>query len=272
MNDFQSKEVEKTLAKPDIHRQWTNSYLFGENEKFYEQAFNYIANVLKAPKNSTILDVGCGPCAHSVELVKRGFHVQAVDFSENVLEMAGININRFGLQDKVNLRRENLLSLTFEDETFDFILCWGVLMHVPEVDKAILELSRVLGPGGRLVISEGNMHSLEAILRRVQKRVLGKKEVKIITTPAGVEYWVTTSNGKLMTRHTNIPWLIKGLKNNGLAMKKRVAGQFTELYTAFSSYFIKNLIHGFNKIWFKYVTIPTPAFGNIIIFQKESRP
>lgn len=85
MNDLKSKLVEKCLVRPDIHQQWASAYYMApENESFIEPAFDYIVHVLTAPNNSTILDAGCGKCAHSIRLANRGFLVKAVDFSESV--------------------------------------------------------------------------------------------------------------------------------------------------------------------------------------------
>lgn len=266
----ESKSVEKTLERPDIHRQWKNSYRTEENEKFYEYAFDYIVSCLSPRKDSIFLDAGCGTCNHSIRLARRGFSVVAADFSESALKMAELNLQSFNMQDKIKLKRENLLSLSFADETFDYILCWGVLMHIPDIEKAISELSRVLKKGGVLIISEGNMSSLQSIVLRNLKALLGKEKSVVRRTGAGLEYWTTTSAGDLLTRQTNMPWLKKRFQNTGFVVKKHVSGQFTELYTRVSSKLLVGLIHGFNNLWFKYIKIPVFSFGNILILQKKA--
>jgi len=40
-------------------------------------------------------------------------------------------------------RRENLLDLSLVDESVDYVLCWGVLMHIPAIDEAIAQLDVV---------------------------------------------------------------------------------------------------------------------------------
>jgi len=266
----ESNDVERTLQKPDIHQQWEDSYRTAENEPFFEEAFDYIKRVLSAPKNSTFLDAGCGTGAHSIRLAKRGFSVLAVDFSESILKKAELNFRSSGLLDNIKLQRENIISLSFSDGTFDYILCWGVLMHIPDLEKAISELGRVLKNGGILVIGEGNMFSIQSIILRTLKLLLGKENATVKKTAAGLEYWTSTSSGKLLTRHANIRWLKKKFKSNGFTIKKHVSGQFTELYIKFSSRLPKNLIHAFNHLWFKYVKIPYFAFGNILMVSKDS--
>lgn len=268
MTNPSSMMVENLLARPKMHLQWEHDYRTRDNESFYEQAFDYLVDVLKPPTGATILDAGCGSCAHSVRLARRGFKVHAVDFSESALGMALENIKAKGLEDRITLGRENLLAFSFPDASFDYILCWGVLMHVPQVERAVAELARLIKPGGALVISEANKSSLEASGARNLKRFLGKAKADIKETPAGVEYWVNSGADALVTREANISWLITRFEEHGLTLTKRVAGQFSESYTRISAEPFKSLIHGFNKFWFRRVKWPAPAFGNIIFLRK----
>ena len=268
MENLKAEEVKKTLQHDGIHLRWESIYNTRKNEQFYEEAFDYIIKFINPPSGSTFLDSGCGPCYHAIRLAKRGFHVCAVDFSESVLEMAKSQILSYELQDSIRLQHENILSFTFEDQTFNYILCWGVLMHIPDIEKAISELFRVLKTGGILIVSEVNMNSLQSKLLRNLKSILKYNTAKIITKPAGLEYWEQTSAGELMTRQANIQWLIKTFEINGFTIKKHLSGQFSELYNRFSSGIIRNIIHIFNHLWFKYIKIPDYSFGNIIIFQK----
>src|SRR2546421_3712636 len=162
MTNSKSILVENLLARPEMHRKWEGDYRTRDNESFYEAAFDFIAGLLAPSPGATFLDVGCGSCAHSVRLARHGFNVHAVDFSESALRMAQEYIRSRGLEDRITLGRENLLELSFPDESFDYLLCWGVLMHIPEVGCAISELARVIRPGGSLIISEGNQSSFEA--------------------------------------------------------------------------------------------------------------
>ncbi len=268
MSSSQSTDVERTLQSLSVHQEWENSYRTADNEEFYEQAFDYILSVLNAPKNSKFLDAGCGTCAHSIRLAKRGYSILAIDFSGSILKRAEQHLQSMSLQNNIRLQRENILSLSIADGTFDYILCWGVLMHIPDVEKALSELDRVLKKDGILVISEGNMHSLQSIILRILKRLIGREKATLKNTAAGLESWVLTSTGRLLTRQANLWWLKNKLKDNGFTIKKHMPGQFTELYTKLSSPQLRYLIHLFNHFWFNYVKIPYLAFGNILIVQK----
>ena len=267
--DMKSKEVEQYLTKPAIHRQWENAYRTAPNEKFFDEAFDYIERVLKAPEGATFVDAGCGACAHSIRLAKRGFVVHAVDCSEGVLAVARANVSASGLSSRIKILPGNLLALPFEDRSVDYVLCWGVLMHVPEVGKAVSELSRVLRHGGMCVVSESNMRSLQAVVLSHARRLLGREKADVRRRAAGIEYWVRRSDGALVTRETNMPWLIERFREHGLILKRRVAGQFTEAYTRVSSPFLAKLIHHVNGLYFRRVGMSHFSFGNILILEKE---
>ena len=270
MIDAQSLKVENLLAQREKHQQWAQDYRTADNDTFYEQAFDSIVSLLNPPAGATFLDAGCGSCAHSVRLARRGFKVHGVDFSKKALEMGRDNIKSSAFEDRITLKRESLLGLSFPDASFDYVVCWGVLMHVPQVELAVAELARVVRPGGSLVISEANKSSFEALAFRTLKRMVRNRKAEMRSTSAGLEYWVDSSSGALVTREANISWLIRQLNEHGLSLRKRFAGQFSESYTRVSHPRLKRMVHDFNNFWFRRIGWPTPAFGNILIFQKRN--
>jgi 2-polyprenyl-3-methyl-5-hydroxy-6-metoxy-1,4-benzoquinol methylase len=263
MADSKSKLVENFLAKPDVHREWVTRYRAGDNERFFEQAFDRIAEVLKPPAGATFLDVGCGTCKHSVRLALRGFKVRAVDLSGSALQLAQEYVAARGVANSIAIGQENLTDLSFADESFDYVLCWGVLMHIPDVGRAVSELSRVLKRGGCLVISEVNMRSPEAVLKRAVAGAGAKH------TPTGVEFWRSSGNDALVTRQADLAWLKKSFEVNGIHVTRRVAGQFSEGY-AVAPRPIKGLIHSINHFWFRHVRLPGLAYSNILFLQKKN--
>ena len=266
--NLSTKHVKDSLQKKDIHDGWERAYRTPESERFYNLAFDYLVRYLDAPNDSLILDAGCGNCSHSIHLAKRGFKVQGIDYSEAILESAKCNIDDRGFEKCIKVQPEDILSLSFGNETFNYIFCWGVLMHIPDVEKAIAELARVLKPGGIVIIEEGNMNSLQSLVLRVFRFLTGRKREEFKRKPSGIERWKSTSSGPLFVRQANIGWLIKTFEKEGLFVRKRIAAEFTELYRKVPIYFIERLIHFFNRVWFRYLNISYPACENILIFQK----
>jgi SAM-dependent methyltransferase len=258
------------LAEATIHEQWVAAYRTPEAQGFYEMAFDEIAGRLGAPPGSVVLDAGCGSCAKSILLASRGFIVVGTDFSGNALELAAEAVRTRGLAERITLRQGDLLSLPFGDGEFRYILCWGVLMHVPELERAVKELARVLAPGGVLVVSEGNMYSAQSFILRALKRFLGRSRSEVIRTPIGLESHERTAQGLLVTRQTDMPAFIAHCEGVGLGVKGRIAGQLTELYTLAPWRWMRRMIHGINAFWFRFVRLPGPAFGNIVMFEKRA--
>jgi len=58
-----------------------------------------------------------------------------------------------GAVNGAGLRHEDLTSLTFPDASFDVVLSFDVLEHVPRYQRALEETARILAPGGRLIAS-----------------------------------------------------------------------------------------------------------------------
>jgi SAM-dependent methyltransferase len=258
------------LADAAIHEKWVADYRTPEAQAFYEMAFDDIVRRLDAPKDSTILDAGCGSCAKSVLLAARGFKVVGSDFSTDALGLAATTVRAHGHQGRITLRQGDLMALPFEDGQFQYIICWGVLMHVPQLERALAELTRVLAPGGVLVLSEGNMYSAQSLALRGLKRLIGRNRGEVRRTPAGLETHEATDRGLLVTRQTDMAWLTRHCGALGLRRRARVAGQLSELYVLAPWRWMRQMIHAVNAVWFRFVRLPGPAFGNILMFEKRS--
>lgn len=68
------------------------------------------------------------------------------------------------------IRHESLTGLSFSENSFDFILSFDVLEHIPDYKAAIQECSRVLRPGGKMLFSvpfsfNSNEHIVRALIR-----------------------------------------------------------------------------------------------------------
>jgi ubiquinone/menaquinone biosynthesis C-methylase UbiE len=94
------------------------------------------------------LDAACGTGRHTAYLVSRGHRVSGVDATAAMLEKARARVP------SADLRQGDLAGLPFEDGMFDVAVCALALSHLPDPAPAILELARVVRPGGTLVLSD----------------------------------------------------------------------------------------------------------------------
>jgi ubiquinone/menaquinone biosynthesis C-methylase UbiE len=273
VTNTRTRESAAFLAEPGIHEQWESAYLNQDLDRFYERAFGLVSDRLAAGHAGSILDAGCGYCIHAARLARHGFRVTGVDFSVSALTAASEYLKRQGLEDSITLKQGDLLALPFADGQVEGVTCWGVLMHIFELETALLELARVLAPGGRLVIMENNAASLHVQLweptLRVVKRCLGHKLTEMQRTPRGIEEWRQGDGGGLLVRKTDIDWLVAFLGRHHVHLVERCAGQFTELYTSLHFNALKRLVCRLNEAWFDHGGSARLALGNILVFEKH---
>jgi SAM-dependent methyltransferase len=114
---------------------------------------------LKVGAGTSVIDVGCGAGRHSFEAFRRGADVVAFDM--DAAELNDVDAILQAMQDqgeapasaKAEAVKGDALDLPYEDGSFDCVIASEILEHVPQDDRAIEELVRVLRPGGRLAVT-----------------------------------------------------------------------------------------------------------------------
>jgi ubiquinone/menaquinone biosynthesis C-methylase UbiE len=100
-----------------------------------------------------VLDVGTGPGIMGFFLAELGHRVTGVDVSAGMLEEARRNANKLRLA--IEFEKADGETLPFRDSTFDVVTNRLVLWTLPHPEHALNEWTRVLRPGGRLIIIDG---------------------------------------------------------------------------------------------------------------------
>jgi ubiquinone/menaquinone biosynthesis C-methylase UbiE len=132
------------------------------------------ARLAGVPDGGELLDVPCGFGRHSVPLARSGYRVTGVDRSPALLEEAR---RRAGGERWPKLVQADYRELPFADESFDgAINLFTSLGYLgDEADTHVLaEISRVLRPGGRLVIEILHRDRLVRQFRESDWRLLGE--------------------------------------------------------------------------------------------------
>ena len=95
-------------------------------------------------KSLSLLNIGCSTGITTGFLAKQFATVVGIDIDEEAVKFAQENYATDNLEFKV----EDAMSLTFSDNHFDVIICSHVYEHVPDYNRLMSEVYRVLKPGG----------------------------------------------------------------------------------------------------------------------------
>jgi SAM-dependent methyltransferase len=116
------------------------------NETAVKKRFNILQGFVSL-RNKTVLDIGCGFGAYSKFALDLGAkRVASLDMSHKYL-LNALVIDRI---------QASGITIPFQDSCFDVALLIEVLDHLPFEKKALDEISRVLRPGGFIIVSVPN--------------------------------------------------------------------------------------------------------------------
>jgi ubiquinone/menaquinone biosynthesis C-methylase UbiE len=106
------------------------------------------------PGNPVCLDVGCGTGVSTFELARRiegEGTIYGIDFSQPMIDQAEKNAERLGFPD-IKFSAGDAERLDFPDSMFDLVLSNQVLPFIPDKRRALMEMHRVLRPGGQAAL------------------------------------------------------------------------------------------------------------------------
>ena len=138
-------------------------------------------------------------------MAELGAEVVALDVSERMVELARAR--------GVDARVGDVQELPFADASFDTVVAAWMLYHVPDLDRGLAEIARVLAPGGRLVAvtnselpSRGGAclrrreHGRSGFLQPGQRRRDPRAALRVVER-TDVDGWVTFPDAEAIRRY-----------------------------------------------------------------------
>ncbi len=158
------------VHKPTIEEYWNKAtpMVFGREKWAYEKKRkfrydlqNYMHDFYRFEEwyGKSVLDAGCGSGIDAMEFARNGAVVTAIDLTENAVEVTKALAEEASFPIKVH--KASALGLPFSPASFDCVYSFGVLHHIPDADRALGEIVRVLKPGGTFL---GMLYNTDSLL------------------------------------------------------------------------------------------------------------
>jgi SAM-dependent methyltransferase len=145
---------------------------FGQTSWVTTEESLEIPQLLDLGPDSSVLEIGCGSGGYSLHLAEKlGCQIVGLDINEPGIRSAKELAQSRGLGSRARFEQFDVSkNLPFDGETFDAVFSNDVLCHVPGRLAVLVEMFRVLKPGGRMLFSDalviGGMISAEEIATR----------------------------------------------------------------------------------------------------------
>jgi ubiquinone/menaquinone biosynthesis C-methylase UbiE len=138
-NARRRKAWDKQAPSYDKQIGWFERHVFGEDNRTWACS----------RARGDVLEVAIGT-GLNLPLYSPDVHLTGIDLSPAMLEIAQKRAAEIGRQ--ADLREGDAHNLPFDGGSFDTVVCTFSLCNIPDVDRAVAEMERVLRPGGRLVL------------------------------------------------------------------------------------------------------------------------
>ena len=152
----------------DQAEHWAAIYRSGDVHSVVHQVRRQTAlawvHDLALPRDSAVLELGCGTGGAAVALAAEGLRVRATDVADAMLAATSERVRKAGVEDRVTVGRADAHHLEFSDASFDLVFGLGVLPWLEFPGIAIAEISRVVRPGGWVLVNTSNDHRLPVLL------------------------------------------------------------------------------------------------------------
>jgi ubiquinone/menaquinone biosynthesis C-methylase UbiE len=171
-------EDPRTEAARAHFDRWSETYERDSAAKWLREVQREAIAALALNAGDALLDLGCGTGAAVRDAARVVRRAVGFDVSPGMIAQAQARAQAAGL-DNAEFRQGDVSGpLPFADGEFTAVICTTAFHHFPRPLDTIAEISRVLGPSGRVVIADASrrhpaVFALDLVLQRLQPSHVG---------------------------------------------------------------------------------------------------
>jgi 2-polyprenyl-3-methyl-5-hydroxy-6-metoxy-1,4-benzoquinol methylase len=166
-------------------------------------------------KYDSVLDMPCGTGSISLPLLKNAKTLTLIDISSNMLSIAKSNIPE-DEKHKVTFINDNFFNIDIKPNTYDLVICLGLLAHVNSPEQLLTKLSHIISPGGHLIIQNTDSAHFYSHLIRCYlglKNIISKQRYKLNKVKGSFVEQQVSKNGLQLIKTFRYNQSFLGLSN-----------------------------------------------------------
>ncbi|MBI3985447.1 MAG: class I SAM-dependent methyltransferase [Lentisphaerae bacterium] len=155
--EITSKRYDENVAREGLQFQKDNYYEPKDPQK--QKRIEVVLQALAPAPGEMILDIGCGVGTFAFHAAKAGASTLGIDYSAASIRVAETLVGHYGLAGRARFVMGSALDLPFDNASFDKVVSADFIEHITDQEKYAFcrEITRVLKPGGRIVIFTPNL-------------------------------------------------------------------------------------------------------------------
>jgi ubiquinone/menaquinone biosynthesis C-methylase UbiE len=200
-------------------------------------------------RNKKVLEIGLGQGAEAQRIIEAGAKYYGIDLTAESIRRVSARFDLFSLQYD-SLQVMNAENIEFDNDYFDIVFSHGVIHHSPRIKDIILEIHRVLKPGGIFCIM---LYHRNSINFHISIRIIRRAGILLLYIP-----WLRKMISKLTKENTGrLQKHLDNLNTHGLSylrinnfLHKSTDGPDNVYSSVFSKSEALGLFSNFNNVTF----------------------